>query len=428
MNTDTLLAYSALHAAIRKLVDSIDDFCLHPGKDFSRKRCLDAKTLVETILTFRGGSLQSELDQVFSAKSAPGKSAFVQQREKLLPSAFRFLFDAFLSALPVPKLFNGYRLLACDGTDVNLPRNPKDELTSCMANPKAKSYNKLHVNALYDICNAIFLDYSVDYGSQNYEAKALLAFTETPSFPEKSILTADRGYCSPKLLLALQDSAVHFVFRVKDITSSTSVLHPYHLPDGEFDLCIERKLTCKRKKAFSDDSYVILSKKSLPDMEDADYIPVRFRALRFMLPDGSYEALVTNLSPEEFSTDKIKEIYALRWSIESRFRDLKYAIDLVHFHAKKHESILQELHAAMLMFNYCSVICRDVACGSNKTRHQYKANFTQAIGLCYRFFLSGDESVLAKLTRNPSAIRPGRSYPRYLHDTKPSKSFNYRVS
>ncbi len=37
-----------------------------------------------------------------------------------------------------------------------------------------------------------------------------------------------------------------------------------------------------------------------------------------------------------------KNLYASRWGIETSFRDLKYSIGLVNFHAKKKEGILQE--------------------------------------------------------------------------------------
>ena len=42
----------------------------------------------------------------------------------------------------------------------------------------------------------------------------------------------------------------------------------------------------------------------------------------------------------------------LRWGIKTSFRDLKYAIGLVYFHAKKLNSVLQEVHAALLVLNF----------------------------------------------------------------------------
>jgi hypothetical protein len=47
---------------------------------------------------------------------------------------------------------------------------------------------------------------------------------------------------------------------------------------------------------------------------------------------------------------KIKEIYALRWGIETSFRELKYAIGLSNFHAKKVAYIKQEIFARLTLF------------------------------------------------------------------------------
>lgn len=58
------------------------------------------------------------------------------------------------------------------------------------------------------------------------------------------------------------------------------------------------------------------------DEHNPEYV-LHFRVVRFKL-DGSeeYEAIITNLSRDEFRKDEIKEIYNTRWCIELSFRDL----------------------------------------------------------------------------------------------------------
>lgn len=58
-----------------------------------------------------------------------------------------------------------------------------------------------------------------------------------------------------------------------------------------------------------------------------------FRVVRFKLTEYSYEVLLTNLSEDEFSVVDLKELYAMRWGIETSFRDLKYSLDLSYFHS-----------------------------------------------------------------------------------------------
>ena len=73
-----------------------------------------------------------ELEQIhflFSRNPEPSKSAFTQQRYKLLPEGWDFLFHSFVTQCRSlsDDLYCGYRLLACDGSDVNIARNPSDE-------------------------------------------------------------------------------------------------------------------------------------------------------------------------------------------------------------------------------------------------------------------------------------------------------------
>ena len=124
------------------------EFCNNPGIDFTRNRKMTFKETISFILSLSSCSLPAELRRYFQSESKmPTKSAFIQQRQKIAPEAFRALFDEFNASIKMKNSFRGFRLLACDGTDVNLPHNPEDAVTSIRANPNAKSYNTLHINA-----------------------------------------------------------------------------------------------------------------------------------------------------------------------------------------------------------------------------------------------------------------------------------------
>ena len=95
-----------------------------PDTDFTRKRKLSLDTMIRLLLEFSGKSLQSELSACYSLPGKlPTKSAFVQQRQKILWEGCYALYRIFTDSLPYLKLFEGYRLLACDGSAVPLPRN-----------------------------------------------------------------------------------------------------------------------------------------------------------------------------------------------------------------------------------------------------------------------------------------------------------------
>ena len=52
----------------------------------------------------------------------------------------------------------------------------------------------------------------------------------------------------------------------------------------------------------------------------------------------------------------LKEIYRLRWGIETGFRFLKYVIGLIAFHSKQENSILQEVLAKLILHNFSMLI------------------------------------------------------------------------
>ena len=124
-------------------------------------------------------------------------------------------------------------------------------------------------------------------------------------------------------------------------------------------------LTRKQTKVIKSQSekYHFLSTTSTFDFID-EHNPeyeLHFRVVRFKL-DGSeeYEAIVTNLSRDEFHKDDIKDIYNTRWCIELSFRDLKYSADLCAVHAKKRESIQQEIWARMILYNISFIMAHHV--------------------------------------------------------------------
>ena len=93
----------------------------------------------------------------------------------------------------------------------------------------------------------------------------------------------------------------------------------------------------------------------MPKVQTFDYLPIgskeeypiSFRIARFKIADNSYETVITNLDRSCFSVEKLKELYHLRWLIETSFRELKYAIGLTSFQCQK-----SRLHKAR---NICKI-------------------------------------------------------------------------
>ena len=130
------------------------DFVQNPKKDFTRHRKLSFECMMNLILAMNGNSLYTELMSYFNydIKTA-STSAFIQQRSKIRPDAFKYLFQQFTASYDNYKSFKGYRLLTADGSTFNIAHNPNDEKTYIKSSTAKKGYNSLHLNALYDLTN-----------------------------------------------------------------------------------------------------------------------------------------------------------------------------------------------------------------------------------------------------------------------------------
>lgn len=81
--------------------------------------------------------------------------------------------------------------------------------------------------------------------------------------------------------------------------------------------------------------------------------------LRFVkvIPDNGYEEyLITNLSEKEVNTQKMDELYHIRWGIESAFDDMKNKLQLENFTGCKPIIMEQDIYATGYLLVLCQVL------------------------------------------------------------------------
>ncbi|HHT21451.1 MAG TPA: transposase, partial [Tissierellia bacterium] len=165
-----------LNLCLDQLENNRHRYTLNPTKDFTRRRKISFRDIMEITLGFAGKSLASELMDYFDYDPQGATvPAFVQQRDKVLPDAFRDLFDSFNQQFAYDYTYHGYRLLAVDGTDLLIPTDPLDQETYNNAQ-HVKGFNTLHINALYDLLNRVYLDVEVQPLRKANERTALSEF------------------------------------------------------------------------------------------------------------------------------------------------------------------------------------------------------------------------------------------------------------
>ena len=143
-----------------------------------------------------------------------------------------------------------------------------------------------------------------------------------------------------------------------------------------------------------------------------DFYEISFRIVRFQTSGGKMETLITNLDPEQFPLSALKTLYARRWGIETSFRSLKYAVGLIHLHAKKPDLVLQEIFASFLIFNFtqASTWAADISQGNSKYKRH--VNFSDAVFAYCAFLRCAAPDPLLLLRRKLLPFRPSRMFPR----------------
>ena len=442
MSSQIQIVKEKLSQAITQLCETSWMFVKDPTRNFTRERKLPLHEVISILLCMEGGSLTGELLRYFGCSHhTASSSAFIQQRQKINEFAFPSLFDLFVKNTDSDRLYKGYRLLAADGSDIQIPTDPKQKDSYFPGTNGQAPYSLLHLDAVYDLLQHTYIDAAV-CGRRNWNEKGVLCNMVDRSDITKALIIADRGYESYNLMAHIQEKGWKYLIRIKDIHSS-GIAAGLNLPDDtEFDLFCPMQLT-RRKNA---KTQPLLSHKNhykwIPTTTPMDYLsagshkhdPVvfyslPFRVVRFKLSDSSYESVITNLDADDFSPDELKYLYSRRWGIETSFRELKYTVGLLHFHAKKVENITQEIFARLIMYNFTELITSHVVIQKPNRKYPYKANFSVAVQVCRQFLLGNisPPGVEATISRNVSVTRTGRSNPRNMV-VKHAVSFLYRVA
>lgn len=428
---------------ITKFANRKQEFSNRPKKDFSRNRKQSFEAVIRSILSLNGGTLTNELLRInhFSADS-PSASAFVQQRAKISERAFPHLFQTLNRTFDRDCRYEGYRLIAVDGSHIHVPNNHEDKDSFVQARADEHFHNEFHLNAFWDIIQGTFIDAVVQkYRSQN-EDSALIEMINRTSLTDV-IAVCDRGYEAYNNIAHLQQAGWKYVMRIKE-QEAFGIADGLQLPCyDEFDQYMELSLT--RKNSLEIKALTEKHKNKyryIPLQVNFDYLPpskrqepaifftLKFRILRVRIAENHYEMLLTNLPAYEFPKHKIKEIYSMRWGVETSFRDLKYIIGMLKFHSRKSSFVTQEIYAALIMHNMTVVVSLCVEIPQKERKYEYKIRFSTAACIVKSLLTGGVSPPVAEILirKNLSPVRPSRKYSRKKTPLKAKIQFAYRIA
>ena len=426
---------STLWAIVDAMACNKTQFVRNPGKDFTRGRKLGFIQLIHFFLCMESGCISHELLKYFYflPDEVPTASAFIQQRVKLLPETFRHILKQFNLRFPAKGLMGKFSLIAADGCEFNIARNPQDPSTFHPASGRSKKgFNSLHTVSLYDLLSKRYLDVVVQPGRLKNEFAALCQLIDRFAYGGFPIFVADRGFASYNVFAHAIEKGCFFAIRAKDINIKR-LLAADSLPDrtDRWTEVILTRSNAKRKRLHPElgPLYRCICK-TVPFDFITDSRPeyhIRLRIVRFQIAEGVYENIITNLPSDEFSLEQIKHIYHLRWDQETSFRDLKHTIGTANFHSKTPHYIEYEILCRMTLYNFCTVITMEVPIEKKTEKWEYQVNLSMAIKICFAFLKEhmGPGNINGLISRYMLPIRPERTYARQLR-FQPPASFAYR--
>lgn len=405
---------------------------------FVRNRKMPLDDLAFSMINRKGLTLKLELRGYMNI-SHPGvqisKPGYLKQRMKLNPEAFVDLYQFhnrnFYSD-PDAELYtyNGFLVLAVDGSDINIPTTPETlEKYGNASKRGGKSCAQLGLGCLYDALNRMILDAScskVKFNEMAIAEAQIASVRDTigPDIP--FMVTMDRGYPSIPSFLRMIDEGVYFVARLK---SSDFKAEQQALSSDDEEVEINLSKSRRRHYLGTADEALVMSRDSF-----------KLRMVRVWLDEDKkeYEILATDLPKERFPTECFGEIYHLRWRIETAYQTLKDRLQIENFTGTKPILLEQDIYSTIYVSNIAEDIARDIEQErkdhlKNDYKYRMAVNRALCIGLLKNdliyILLEKDPRVQEELfqklydeiSENIVPVRPDRHY----HRTKGQLAGNY---
>lgn len=329
---------------------------------FTRDRKLGFDKIMTMMIKKSNKSLQNSINDTQLALGEDvtiSNSAYTQARAKLNYTAFEE-FAQIASEIFYKdddyETYKGFRVLAIDGSVTTLPNTDdvKKEFNpmkvKCQIKDFAKDVSQARVSCLFDVLNNIAIDSSITNKNKSednnlvaYDERAL-AVKHLEHCNEKDLTIMDRGYPSFELFAAVHNKTNILCRLRKNIFSKAKFL---------FDAHSEKKdvvLEINAPKYLRDE----LKSKNIPTK-------MKIRFVQVILDNGTVEVLCTNvLDNEKLKTSDFKELYALRWGIETYFDLIKNRLSLENFTGQSALAVKQDFFATIFLTNYESMMTYDM--------------------------------------------------------------------
>ena len=432
--------YSHLNPFVKQVIDEIkqklscNEFIIShrtSEKAFTRKRVFTFPILFAILSNILKSCLTTELDKFFKSLynsvlhvSMATDSAFSKARKKIKETVFVELSQAIISNFYNNfdyKTWHGYRLIACDGTKLNLPKNLSTIKAFGKSSNQQGVFVQAQVSALYDVLNEFLVDAHIGHcqTGEHAQLEKHLSFLQPTD-----IFLADRGYPSFWLFSYLIKHQINFCLRVN--SSKTWKAVTKMLDDGQTDKTVDLPCSYKgRKKA---------------EKLGLGTTPVQVRVSVIELSSGEKEVLISSLFDQnKFPLKVLKELYFLRWGVEEKYKQAKHRLEITNFSGKTPIAIMQDFFAKIFTMNLTALLTfpvkEQIKKDSTGRKYGYKTNWSKALGkmkdFAFKLFLADTaltfiENLQYFFRKDLIPIRPNRSYPRKKNNIPQKYHLTYK--
>lgn len=399
-------------------------------KDFIRERVLIFPVTVLFLINLAKKSLQVSLNEFCDASDLlqVTKQAFSKARKKLSSKTFillnRKLVEEYYSDNTY-STWKGFRLLAVDGSDLQVPQtdNIKEEFGTAK-NQTGSTLAMTKISYIYDVFNRITLDAQIDRcktSEGELAVRHIEAMRQLRGDKIRDLCLFDRGYPSLWLFFYLIHAEKDFVVRCT--LSSCFAKVQEALERGEEDVVIR----LYAKDASKDQVKAL--KKNAPFVDRRkDYIDVRIVVV--LLSTGEKELLITSLLDQKTcSKNEFKILYNYRWGAEENYKWHKTGYELENFSGQTRLAIEQDLFSLVFTANMVSILIEEAQIELDEEqklkalKYSYKINKRIAIAILKDQLLAGIlnpevnmEELCARLKidlkKNVCPVRPNRKFER----------------
>ncbi len=355
------------------------------------------------------------------------QSAFIQSRNKIKPEVFQHLSTTLVTEFYSDndlsiKLWNGYRLLAVDGSRINLPDTKElEDIYGRTNNQTGSGVVQARTSVLYDVLNNLVIDSKL---VPLRIGEITLAEEHLLKTKKNDLIIYDRGYPSFELVSFHNNLDIDFLFRVK--VSFNNVIKDF-VRNGKTSQIVEIKPS---KNKILEDNY--FDKNSV----------VKVRLISVKLNDGSIEILMTSLlDSKKYGSKIFKELYFRRWGVETYYDELKNKLKVEYFSGYSNNTIQQDFNVAIFVSNIQTLIVNDLEEEIHQRTKDRKLRYKVNSNLSYGFLkdriislLQGNQDMEDELKKLFKAhlipIRPNRknerNYGKYRRRVKPKTFTNQK--